>query len=277
MPVTVKELRRSQAHVSGTTPTARREYMAWGSDDGDAIENAVVAVAPIDVNGLLLETVNCEPTDEDESVWNVSIDYKRAASTNVPAETGGEEISFELGSQSVTVTQNPITNGTSGFAEQGQKAADFKGAIGYDGEKFLGVERMIETFSFSITQYVKKSDVEKAAYIKKLRDAAFTTNDQPFRGFAAGEVLFIGASGSKRSSTDYAITFKFLVGKNVAQFQVGNITVPSKGAWDYLWVYYQDIEDLVSNPKTIKKVPVWAYVEKLYVATNFPGQIGVNP
>lgn len=279
--ITIVEVRRSRGHVSSAKPTARREYMAWGSNNGDTIEDAVDDVRPLTVNGLVIESVSADPREEDETVWDVVYNYATIGGGETPA-TKAEEISFELGSMTVNITHNPFgLAATQKYAPKDQTAPDFKGGIGWDGEQFTGIDRMFETFSFSITKQVPKATVEAAQYIRQLRDCAFATNSAPFRGFAAGEVMFVGASGTKRSETDYSVTFKFMAGKNLGSFQVGDIVVssgpgggPAKRAWDYLWVLYDEAEDTAAD-FTVKR-PKAAYVEALYGSANFPSLLGVT-
>jgi hypothetical protein len=274
MPVIVKETRRSKSHTSGSNLSAKREYTAWGSADGDAIEIAIEAIAPATVNGLVVDSAEFTPRDEDETVWDAIFTYTKAKTREQP-KTNDEEISFELGSQTVKVRQS--FNTVARYAKPGDTATNFKGGIGYDSEKkgFEGADKFVEAFTFSITKYFPKSIVENPGYIQSLRNCAFKTNNAPFRGFAAGEVIFVGASGSKRSADDYAVTYKFMAGANAAGLALGDIVGITKAAWDYLWVVFHEVADETSNPKFLKQEPLFAYVEQLYFPANFPTYLGV--
>ena len=48
---------------------------------------------------------------------------------------------------------------------------------------------------------------------------------------------------------------------------IGDITVPAKGGWEYLWVLYEDQED--ATAKRIVKRPIAAYVEQVRESGNF--------
>ncbi len=48
-------------------------------------------------------------------------------------------------------------------------------------------------------------------------------NNASWKGFAAGECLFLGASGSKRGSDDWEITFRFAATPNKTGLTVGDI------------------------------------------------------
>ena len=87
------------------------------------------------------------------------------------------------------------------------------------------------------------------------------------KGLAAGECLFLGASGSKRGEDDWEITYRFAASPNRSSISVGPITVASKKGWEYLWVRYADEEDAGSN--TLVKKPIAAYVERVYEEGNF--------
>ncbi len=98
-------------------------------------------------------------------------------------------------------------------------------------------------------------------------------NSGPFRGFAAGEVLFLGASGTKRGGGDWEITFRFAASRNRTNLTIGDITGISKKGWEYLWVRYADAED--ANAKALIKKPVAVYVEKVYEEGDF-GALGIE-
>ena len=56
------------------------------------------------------------------------------------------------------------------------------------------------------------------------------------------------------------ITFKFAASENREDLDVGDIRVPTKDDWDYLWVRYEKTEE---NGQVLP-VPVQAYIEKIY-------------
>ena len=275
MSITVKEIRRSRSHVSGANPTARREYLAWGSADGDAIELAVLAVAPDTVGPCAFDQIACEPNEKHEEVWDVVLSYAKVARKEPPA-TNDEEISFDLGSQTIKVKRSLGTVDVWFDDEAIDDAPDFSGGIGWNSDKkeFDGADKMIEQFSFSITKYIPATTVEAVGYMQTLRNAAFTTNDAEFRGFAIGEVLFIGASGNKRNADDYAITFKFLVSKNGTGLTVGGLEDIDKAGWDYLWELEEKSHD--DDEAFVVAKTLAAYVEQIYGSSDFVESLGLT-
>ncbi|MFN9131136.1 MAG: hypothetical protein ACK5XO_00450, partial [Phycisphaerales bacterium] len=113
------------------------------------------------------------------------------------------------------------------------------------------------------------------AYKGAIFNCTGKTNAGGFKGFAPGEVLFLGATGSKRGDgpdDDWEITFRFAASPNETGLSVGTITGINKKGWEYLWVRYADAEDTGSG--AIIKKPIAAYVERVYDDANF-GALGI--
>jgi len=147
-----------------------------------------------------------------------------------------------------------------------------KGAIGVTHDNVEGVDIAIPVYNFSETHYIDDALVTPA-YRGTLFSLTGKTNNAAFKGCAAGECLFLGASGSKRGEEDWEITFRFAASPNRTNITVGDITVASKKGWEYLWVRYADAED--ATAKALVKLPVAAYVEKVYEEGDF-SQLGIG-
>ena len=79
-----------------------------------------------------------------------------------------------------------------------------------------GIDITMPVMNFSETHYFRASKVT-TAYKKRLAELTGTVNNGKFKGYAPGEVLFLGASGSRRgkhSDDDWEITFRFAVSPN---------------------------------------------------------------
>ena len=129
--------------------------------------------------------------------------------------------------------------------------------------------------NFSETHYFSPRFVS-TAYKKTVAGLTGCINNAPFKGYFSGEVLFLGASGSRRgNSTDdwWEISFKFAVSVNRNNLRVGALTVPQKLGWDYMWVRYAD--NLDGAQSSLIKIPVAAYVERVYPFGNF-GALGIR-
>ena len=97
-------------------------------------------------------------------------------------------------------------------------------------------------------------------------------NNAVFRGFQAGEVLFLGAGGSRRGTDPddrWEISYKFAASPNQTGMAVGSIAGIQKRGWDYLWVQYG--EDVDATAKVLIKKPIAVYVEQVYPIASFAG------
>jgi hypothetical protein len=258
--VTVKETRRSR---SRTLETETREYIAWGSSDPNEVDTAVDAFdagnsPPV---GLVVTDYSLEPREEDESVFDARFTYG-PYTPNTPTETGGNDLSFQLSlvtSHITTPLERIATFATNPFVP-------VMHGIGFDGDKFQGTDIQIPVFSWNETHYRSTASVN-TTYINQIFTAASNPiNDATFRGFSAGEVMYLGAQGSQRSSADFAITHSFAASPNLSDLTIGDIEDIAKSGWDYLWVLYEKAED--DSNKFITEKPRAVYVDRVYNSSN---------
>jgi hypothetical protein len=178
-------------------------------------------------------------------------------------------ISFEVAGSQTKMTHSLGTRGA--WATNGMSPRNYGGLIGVtdDGVEGVDIDTAVSTFSETVYFYPW---FLTTSYIAFLARAYGCVNTSPFRGFAVGEVRFLGASGSYRSGDKAAeLTFKFAVSPNATNIRIGNMTIPFKYGWDYLWVRWADMK----YGNVTVKVPIEAYVEKVYQGLNFYS-LGIN-
>jgi hypothetical protein len=90
----------------------------------------------------------------------------------------------------------------------------------------------------------------------------WSTNMYAFRGFAAGEVIFIGARGARRGDGNWEVTFRFAAMKNQTNIQVDDIEGIAKKGWEYMWTYYKLLRH--EDTGLVYKKPWAVYVEHVY-------------
>ena len=137
-----------------------------------------------------------------------------------------------------------------------------------DGE---GTEIIMPVGHFSETHYMSNAKCT-AAYRKKVTKMVGKINSSAFKGYAAGEVLFMGASGSKTGNDKWQVTFNFSVNSAQSNLTIGNITGVSKDAWDIIWAQYTE-EENSDKTEIVKKVKA-VHVEQVYESANF-GELGL--
>jgi hypothetical protein len=236
------------------SPTVDLVYMLEGSEDESLIGAFLTSNLPAQYGDLFLESYHLVHLGG--GVWEATARYAPPV-----LET---TFSFETGGGSQHIVQG-IAN-VARYAAPGGTAPDFHGAIGVSADSVEGVDIQVPVYTFSETHIIPK-DLVTQAYKLSLFQLTGKVNNGGFKGFAAGEVLFLGASGSKKGFDDWEITFRFAASPNAINLNVGGITGIAKEGWQYLWIRYEDAEDVPS--KTLIKRPSAVYIEQVYFYGDF--------
>ena len=110
------------------------------------------------------------------------------------------------------------------YAASRTTAPDFQGAIGVTQDAVKGVDITVPIYQFTETHYLPAAAVTNS-YKGALFSLTGKVNSGGFRGFAAGEVLFLGATGAHRGTgpdDDWEITFRFATSPTVTGLSVGS-------------------------------------------------------
>lgn len=254
---------------SGNNTELEIPYLVFGVEEEDEALTAVRNSAAERVGSVKLESLEiAERINAD--VFKVRAIYERpdGSSGNDDSEP---VFSFDTGGGSKHISQSLETEG-----RYPSSAPDFGGAIEVDGDGNVnGVDITMPVMHFSETHYLSPGKVS-TSYKKRLAELTGTVNDANFKGYKAGEVLFLGATGTRRgnsSSDKWEISFRFSVSPNATNLKVGDIRVSKKNGWDYMWVRY--VDDVSSNGAALIKKPSAAYVERVYERTDF-GKLGIG-
>ena len=248
-------------------------YLVFGVSDESA---ALAAARPKvkTVSGMSLESIEVVERINGDT-WKVKAVYEEDEDGGDDDDDDDDEdttvFAFDTGGGTKHINQSLKTDG-----KYPNDAPDFAGAIEVDNEGNVnGVDVTMPVLNFTETHTLSGSRVS-TSYKKTLASLTGTVNRSGFRGFSAGEVLFLGASGTKRSkkaSAPWEITYRFAVSPNRAGFKVGDIQVTRKYGWDYLWVRYAD--KVAEGGKNVVKKPVGVYVEMVYPEGDF-GNLGIG-
>lgn len=254
MPITVSEKWESRETTEGDSPSVDLIFVIHGTDSDLAAKSALSLSAPVFYNGLVRQSLHLARVAEE--TWEGSVRYGKKVQDS--------SFSFDTGGGTQHVTQSLQTVGR--YAPPGKVAPDFQGAIGVTHDNVEGVDVTVPVYNFSETHYLNADQVT-GAYKATLFGLTGRVNGAAFRGFAPGEVLFLGASGSKRGEEDWEISFRFAASPNVQNLSIGGINGIAKKGWEYLWVRYADDED--ANAKVLVKKPIGVYVERVYEYGDF--------
>jgi hypothetical protein len=258
MPTILERFDSRETTAGAESPSVDLIYMVAGTEDDAAVRTLVESTIPAFYGGLVFQTYHIAHLGG--GVWEVTARYGKEE----PEEPGGSSFGFDTGGGTNHITQSLAT--INKYAPPGKTAPDFKGAIGVATDSVEGVDITIPVFNFTETHIFLTSFVTQA-YKIALFNLTGKVNNAGFRGFAANEVLFLGASGSKRGADDWEITFRFAASPNVVGLTIGDIAGVDKKGWEYLWIRYADAED----ENVLIKRPIAAYVEKVYDLADFSG------
>ena len=265
------ESTRLATDADGAPTSEELVYVVRGAhEEADAIA-AVLREAPKKRHDKALSLTDVRIDERvAEDAWRVNVVY--AAAVGEDDDGDGEdpfEYTFDTGggTRRVCVADEHLGD----FAPAGETALDFDGAIGVDSDGNVGgVELVMPQPGFTESVNVEKRRFTPK-YKRTLIEMTGTVNDAKFRGFAAGEVLFDGAS-AQRSGGMWRVTFRFSVSKNTGDdFKVGDIVIGKKEGWDYLWFSYVDAEQKDEQGKVVAVVrrPVAAHLERVYPRADF--------
>lgn len=245
-----------------------REWIIRDATTEAEAKTAVLAVAPATVDGV--PRIDAETTVEElpdsvfesggGSIWLGTVFYGH------PGFEFGEpesfEITFDIATESVHITHSKET-----VASYGTNPPDFKGAINVQSDGTIeGCDIGVAHLGYEVVKVFEESFVDQA-YVLTLASIVGTVNVATFHGFPAGELMLVRVYGRKRPDRNWSIAFGMFQSPNATNIPVGDITVTAKNGWDYLWVRYAFASD--SGSQTLVKIPVAAYVERVFDYTDY--------
>jgi len=258
MAITVTEKFQSRDVVRGVNPSAQLNFIVAGTDDYDQALSQLALRAPAAFDGLPRLNHGVEPIAGE--LW---LGFTRYGRQNIQP-TGESVYQFDTGGGSQHITQSLAT--VRRYSRPGHVAANFMGAVGVTKDSVEGVDITVPVYNFSEVHYKNRGFVDDS-YKAALFALTGSVNNKKFRSFAAGEVLFLGASGTKRGSDDWELMFRFAASPNMTDIIIGNIGGIVKKGWEYLWVQYVDEED--TDAHSLIKRPLSVHIEQVYPYKNF--------
>lgn len=259
------EVRGSRGGTDATDRSSTGElvWSVWGSNDLDECRDYLHDVVPTFYDGLVFKSLSWEHLGNETWEFRATYIHPDKKDRDDVLDVGDYTFSFDTGSGTV---KRQCSLATTGYGKSGATAPDFKGLIGVTKDSVEGVEIGVRALKFSIRKRVPRATIT-FDYVVLLHNMTFTVNNATFLGFAAGELLFTGASGSQATESDPEVTYNFIASPNDILIPIGDIVVISKKGHDYLWVYCEEEEDATAN-MTVKR-PLAAYVEQVYTTSNF--------
>lgn len=226
-------------------------YSITGTNDDAAAETLLIATAPAfaTVSSIPLTKKVLTLRAVDYGSYDAEAKYSFAGREKEPLQEGESSYQFETAGGTIHITR--------ALTEQVYPAGstNYNKLIGYNGDEVAGCDIVAPVFSFSETHVLSAATVN-ATYKGKLFAATGTVNNGSFKGFDAGEVLFLGASGTSRGDGAWQVNYRFLAAKNETGLTIGVISGIAKKGHEYLWVKFVDGESNDIRVKQIQEVIV---------------------
>jgi hypothetical protein len=239
----------------GTEDSATLKYAAGVTESEVLVRDLAESKISSRFRELYLQQVSFEPLTG--GLWEITAEYgvinKEGAVYQLDTSGGSEH-----------VTQSLAT-----IARHGN-APDCQGAVNYDGESVQGTDIMARRFAWN-EQYRISGAYFTPTYQLTLFNLTYTVNNATFRGLAAGQVMFMGATAARQGLHPVEITYYFEASPNKYSYSVGGISVTQKRGWEYQWVRYLKEE---SDNRIIEK-PDGVYIEQMYEWGDF-SQLGIG-
>ena len=202
--------------------------------------------------------------------WKVNAEYKYTGGASVSSDDDEreEKVSIEFGVSTATRTVSlgrvesygdiPTYGGLIDVQESGDGTMEPRGISVY-----------IPTGTMTITHWFRKSQWTTRLR-NKIAYRRCRYNSDTFRGFAHGELLFVGETVSYSDNDPYVeVQFKFLISENSDDIEVGSFSGIRKRGWHGMWVKYSKNIRTVGGKKYQVIEPKGVAIEKIYKAADF--------
>jgi len=243
-------------------PSRELRYFASGSTDHSFVESYAYSATP-----AIISTPRGTLYRQDiKLAWGAS-DYAVATvsygpNSNIP---GTYRLSYDTsgGTVHITNSKSTVNRYPAGVAP------DMKTAIGVNKDDVDGTDVVLPALKLTVS-FKFPVGVMGLPKIKLLSRRTAYVNSEPWLTFAAGEVLFLGASGEEGSDCETTAALQFACSENVDGLTIGDIAGIAKDGHDYVWIRFED-KPAGGKPT---RVPKHVYVERVYSRTNFATLFG---
>lgn len=242
--------------------TATIYYIVSGTNDDVTACKSAYNMAPANFSGVPKKSVSIG-TRLSESLWKIEVHY---GTQNTSDGSAGKDNDNDNNDDSETTVSFDCGGGTKHLTHSIKQTRvkgtkDAGGAIGWNGKsgsemEITGIDVPTAQLRETYTRVMKLSRIT-TGFKRNVAALVGKVNSGGFKGWSAGEVMFLGMSYScpTKKSTKVTVTFNFAIQPNESNVKIGDKSVSKKG-FEYVWALSKTSAD-GNAPK--------AEVEAIYV------------
>lgn len=243
-------------------PGVTYRYKASGEHDDGVILNYSVFATPAivysTVGTLYRGNIQIEPNGHKQ--YLVTVPY-------TPRNTLAGSVTFRFDTTGATINLKAAKEHVATYPGGGNP---HQGAIGVRGTTVEGADNIIIPALKFVYTVRWPAGVVTEGYARTLSAATGMINALPFRGFAAGELLYAGSTGEDGTGVESAVDYIFVASSNATSLTIGQITGIAKAGHDYLWI---EFKPEVDGGKPVMQ-PERVHIERVYDPVSFAAVLG---
>ena len=237
--------------TNGGCTGAEIKYLVLNVTTKTAAIQAVLNAAPTTYGGLPLKEVRVD-SYASGNIEMAAVYAKEESSGGGSAGDDNEEAteSFDCGGGT-----KHMTHAISQSRVYGGSGDDAGGGIGWNGKsgseaEFSGVDVPCADMRESYTKTISRSKATSTSYKKRVAELVGKVNSASFKGWAAGEVMFLGCSYStpSRGAKKVTVTYNFRIMPNESGCKVAGKSCGSKKGFEYLWARSETVQGSDGKP-----------------------------
>ena len=257
MSITVKQawtgvdLSLEQGSGSNSNSNATVTYIVEGTEDDITACTSAYEFAPDEFSEIPKKSASVAERLT-ENAWKIEVNYgseSKSSSGDSGSEDDEATMNFDCSAGTKHMTQ--AIEQTCVYAGSGESkdSSDEASAvpIGWNGKdgsesEAAGVDVSIGELRETYTKTMSKSKVTGTSWKRKVAELVGKVNSGSFKGWNAGEVMFLGCSYSapSKGSKKVSVSFHFAIRLNENKATVAGQNIGSKKGFEYLWALTDD-------------------------------------
>lgn len=257
MSITVKQawtgvdLSLEQGAGSNSNSTATVTYIVEGTEDDITACTSAYEFAPDEFSEIPKKSASVAERLT-ENAWKIEVNYgseSKSSSGDSGSEDDEATMNFDCSAGTKHMTQ--AIEQTCVYAGSGESkdSSDEASAvpIGWNGKdgsesEAAGVDVSIGELRETYTKTMSKSKVTGTSWKRKVAELVGKVNSGSFKGWNAGEVMFLGCSYSapSKGSKKVSVSFHFAIRLNESKATVAGQNIGGKKGFEYLWALTDD-------------------------------------